>query len=380
MPQHSSALRRRTLLTGVAASLAAPFATSQPSRPDARAVTVFQLVDNSPGQQDVTKDLLVGSRAAWQAINGRGGIRGRQVNHQSIEVDGSAASLRAALATVRSTPNCVALSGCAGDPVAAGVVRALRQEDFAIANAAPWLQSSDVEADDRTFPIFATRQEQIAHAVRSLAMIGVQALGAVFASQAEHRLYRPEVERIAAGLKLRLQAFHADGDLEALGARLGPQAPAVLLFIGGTPEVVQFSQGMHKQNAHRYLVALADVNLQTVQQMAGARSTGLPLIATQPVPVVSASLPVVRNYRETLHRLFDEPPSALSLAGYIAARYTFEVLSDVDGALTRQSALAAFQKRATLDLGGFRVAFDERQRSTGYVTQSMLTQDGRVVG
>ena len=51
--------------------------------------------------------------------------------------------------------------------------------------------------------------------------------------------------------------------------------------------------------------------------------------------MVTAALPVVRRYREVLARLFDEPPVALSLAGFIAAHYTFEVLNDIEGALTR---------------------------------------------
>jgi len=133
-----------------------------------------------------------------------------------------------------------------------------------------------------------------------------------------------------------------------------------------------------QQSRQRYVVAFADVNLQTMMQMGAARST--PVIATQAVPMVNASLPVVRSYRETLARLFDEPPTPLSLAGFIAARYAFEVLSDVDGALTRQSALAAFQRRGNVDVGGFRVDFDPRRRSGTFVTQSMLTLDGRVIG
>ena len=96
--------------------------------------------------------------------------------------------------------------------------------------------------------------------------------------------------------------------------------------------------------------------------------------------MVNASLPVVRAYRETMTRLFDEPPVSLSLAGFIAARYTFEVLRDMDAVTTRQSVLAAFQRRESLDVGGYRVAFNPQRRSATYVTQSMLTVDGRVIG
>ena len=104
------------------------------------------------------------------------------------------------------------------------------------------------------------------------------------------------------------------------------------------------------------------------------------MIATQPVPVVNSSLPVVRSYRETLARLFDEPPTPLGLAGFIAARYTYEVLDGIEGALTRPTVLGAFQQRATHDIGGFRVSFNSGRRSSHYVTQSMLTTNGRLIG
>jgi ABC-type branched-subunit amino acid transport system substrate-binding protein len=60
-----------------------------------RSITVGQIVDMSPSQQDVSKDFLVGCRAAWQDINSRGGIRGRSINHLALETDGSAQSLQA---------------------------------------------------------------------------------------------------------------------------------------------------------------------------------------------------------------------------------------------------------------------------------------------
>ena len=84
--------------------------------------------------------------------------------------------------------------------------------------------------------------------------------------------------------------------------------------------------------------------------------------------MVNSSVPIARRYRETLARLFDEPPTPLSLAGFIAAQYTFEVLNDVDGAVTRQSALAAFQRRSAQDVGGFRISFNTQRRSSTYVT------------
>lgn len=370
--------RRQWLLGGAGWALGTSARAQVRRAPAHRAITVAQIFDGSPGQQDVSKDFLIGSRAAWQDINAKGGVRGNAVQHTAIEVDGTPASLRAALAAVRDNPACVALSGTSGDPAATGMVRLLRRENIRIAHTAPWLQDSSIEADDSTFPVFATRQEQIMHALRSLSIVGVQEIGAIYAADQEQRLYQDDLQRIADNLKLKLQSFRGEGELVRLGQRLTAQTPAILLFIGGTPELVQFTQGLQKQSRQRYVVALADVNLQTMMQMGVARNT--PVIATQAVPMVTSSLPIVRAYRETLARLFDEQPTPLSLAGFIAARYTFEVLSDIDGALTRPSVLAAFQRRSSLDLGGYRVAFGPGRRSSAFVTQSMLTLDGRIVG
>ncbi|MDB5928629.1 MAG: amino acid/amide transporter substrate-binding protein family [Polaromonas sp.] len=370
-------LQRAGLL---AASAAAPAWAQQPAKPApaARRLMVAQLVDFSEAQQDVSKDFLIGSRAAWQDINSRGGIRGRRVEHVALETDGTPASLRAALEELKKDPSCLALSGTVGDALASQLAALPRQGGLDIAHAAPWLQNSSLEIDDNTFPIFAGRQEQIAHALKTLSVMGMKALGAVYASGRDHAAYHLEVERIASDMQLQLQSFQASGDLRKMGQKLTPATPAVLLFVGGTPELAEFTQGMEKQTRQRYIVALADVNLQTLMQMGVARQT--PVIVTQPVPMVNAGLPVVRQYRDTLARLFDEPPTPLGLAGFIAARYAFEVLSRVDGPLTRQSALAGFQQRASLDLGGFRVAFNARRRSSDYVTQSLMSADGRLVG
>ena len=373
---------RRQLLRAAASLPLLGAVQAQPARaPAARGPEIVQIVDVSETQLDVSRDFLIGSRAAWQDYNLRGGLRGRTVQHTVLEVDGSPASLRQALETVRALPQCLALCGTAGDRTAAQLVELLRMEPLDIAHVAPWLhQELTPDTEARTFPIFASRQEQIAHALRSLAVIGVSELGVVYASALEQRLYENEVQRIVRTLQLqlRLQTYAPSGTLQQLGQRFTPQTPPILLFVGGTPELAQFTQGLEKQDRQRYVIGLADVNLQTLNQLGGSRNTAV--VATQVVPMVTAGLAIVRAYRETLARLFDEPPTPQSLAGYIAARYAQDVLSTLDPGATRAQALQAFQRRTQLDLAGFRISFQSQRRTSAYVTQSMLTADGRILG
>lgn len=380
MPLSNFPASRRQFIctTGALVTTTVVPSLAQTTRFAPRSPVVAQIVDSSQAQQDVSKDFLIGSRAAWQDINLRGGIRGVQVQHVSFETDGTQEGLRNAFITVKNNPSCVVMSGSVGDQLASQLVSMTRQDMLGLAHVAPWLQNSSAEVDENTFPIFAARQEQITHALKSLAVMGMNTLGAVYGSVRDYNAYHPEVERIAAAMNLRLQSFQAGSELRALGQKLTPATPAVLLFIGGTPELAEFTQGLEKQARQRYIVALADVNLQTLLQMGAAKNT--PVIATQPVPMVNSSLAIVRRYRETLSRLFDEPPTALSLAGFIAAEYTYDVMSNIDGALTRQNVLSAFQRRGAKDVGGFRISYNLQRRSSTYVTQSMLTQDGRLIG
>lgn len=370
--------RRRGLLAlGLASATSLPTVATT-LRGTGRPLVVGQLFDTSAAEQDVARDFLIGSRAAWQDLNSRGGLRGRPVQHLAVEVDGTREGARSALQSLSANPDCVGLCGTVSDPIAVEVGRLLPQVEPQFAHIAPWLQNSAVEIDERTFPIFAGRQEQIAHALKSLSVMGVQEVGAVFASAREEILYQRDVAGSAAALRLKLSSFRGAGNLAALGQSFGPRTPALLLFLGGTPELVQFTLGLDRQARQRYVIGLGEVNLQTVLQMGHQRAT--PIVAAQPVPLVSSALPVVRDFRSAMSRFFDEPPVALSLAGFISARYAQGVLRAIEGAITRASVLAAFQRRADADVDGFRVSYDENRRSVSFVTQSMLTADGRVVG
>lgn len=377
----SSAFTRRSLLRGGAAGaasmLAVPAVLAQSSKARNEPPTVLQIVDTAPNQQDVAKDFFIGSLAAWQDLSARGGIRGRTVAHRKLEVNTTATDWRTVLAELLDNPSIVAVSGT----VSEGAARQLRQhmatEKLALAHVAPWLH--DIErAGDYTFPIFANRHAQLVYALKSLSLVGVREVGAVYASARDRDLYRDGVAGAAAALQLKLAELTGNGDPRELGRRVSAQTPAVMLFLGGTPELARFTQGLADQARQRYVIALADVNLQILRQM-GA-SLRIPVIAAQVVPLARSSTPIVMSYRATLARLFDEPTSSLSLAGYLAARYTQQVLSGIQGAMDRASVLAAFQQRQATDLGGFRVSYDARGLGGSYVTQSMLTAEGREIG
>jgi ABC-type branched-subunit amino acid transport system substrate-binding protein len=374
LPTQRRAVLQRILAVSAATMLPAMPARAQPVKP----WVIAQVVDTTAQQQDVSKDYLIGARAAWQEINAKGGFQGRPVKHLSIETDGSTSSLRAALDSVHMNASCIALFGTAGDRTAQALTNLLRTERSGLAHVAPWLQNTSSELDDTTFTIFADRQAQISHIVKSLSLVGTKELGVIYASTQEFDLYATDVERIAKSMGIKSVTSPLGHDLKKVGQKLSANSPAVQLFVGGTPELSELTKGLEQQTLQRFVLVLADVNLQTMKEMGIARKT--PIFAAQTVPMVNSSMPVVRAYRAAMSKFFDEPANPLSLAGYIAARYTFEVLNRVGAGLNRQTALAVFQKRESVDVGGFVVNYNAAGRGSQFVTQSMLAKDGYMVG
>lgn len=375
--KYTSMLRRSFLRDGSAAGVlaaASPWALAQSAL---RSPMVGQIADVSNAYQDISKDFIIGSRTAWQEINAAGGLRGQGVRHSVIEIDGSAAQRDAAWAQLRDDENCVAMFGSCADPLAVELTLKSSVERNELAHLAPWLQNSAIDISRGTFPIFSTREQQIHHALKNMSTVGVGSLTVVYQSERDRASNTEDIRRIAQVLKMGLREMPVQLDLKLQAQQLSLTSIPLILFVGGTPELVQFTQGWSRSSGIRYILALADVNLQTALQMNGARH--VPVIGTQAVPVVSSSVPIARRYRQALAKYFDEPPTALSLAGYISARYTAQTMLNAKS-WSRAAVYEAFARRQNMDLEGFRVEYDNGRLTTAFVTQSMISTDGRVVG
>ncbi len=339
---------------------------------------IVQIVDTSTLQQDVSKDFLIGARAAWQSINQRGGLHGQPVRHVVLEVDGSEGSARKAFIAAQSSGSCLAISGTTGDSTAQLITQWLQDEASQLAHVAPWLQNSERVVGHKTFAICADRQTQISHAAAYWAGFGIKEFGVIYASIQEQTAHRQEIERIGKELKIKIAHTPVQGDLQNLGQTLAPSAPSVQIFIGGTPELIALVQGLESQKRSCFVMGLSDINLQTIQQLNIAKQTTI--IVAQSVPVITSPLPIVQAYRAAMARFFDEPPTPLSLTGFIGARYTYEVLSRVSRPLSRLAAFNAFSQREPIDLGGYKINYRGTGRGSQYVTLSMLGQVGKTIG
>lgn len=377
-------LNRRHWLarTGAAAcALALPLpmsvrAQAQASR--SRAARLVQLVDSAADQQELGRDYSTGLRVAF-AEAARGGARLPEL--LSLPCEGSPDAARTALRTLADDPSTLALVGTAGEKLALSTIAGAQSLALEMAHLAPWIADTRFDDDNRVLPLFASREVQLERALRSLANVGITELGIVHADGAREASSGEGVARGAAALKLRARSLRlpAGSEVAEFAARLPASTPAVLLFLGGALELSEFTRGLERTGLQRYVVCLADVDGALLEGL--PRGAKVPLIFAQVVPNPhSSSLEVVRRYRAALATLFDEAPSPVSLAGYLAGRYAVHLLTGLGATADRGSVLAATKKRPALDLGGFRFDFGRSPRGSQFVDQTLRRSDGRLIG
>jgi hypothetical protein len=192
-------------------------ARAQPGKKaaDSKSLVIAQIVDLFAGAAGCVQDFLIDSHAARKDINLKSGLKGRTIEHQTLETDGTPASLRVAIESIRNNACCIAVSGSVGDRIAAGAMSLLRSDNLHLAHVAPWLQNSSPKLHDNTLPIFAARQEQMGYALKTLSVMGMKELGAVYGTAGDYAALHIEVERIAAGMQLKLESFQGVTGLRA---------------------------------------------------------------------------------------------------------------------------------------------------------------------
>ena len=382
MTRSLSLIRRRALLLGTATLPLTGFkpahaAPAAAERADAGAIGVTQLLDMSPAQQELSRDYATGIRLAFAELQ-----QARQFapTLRTIETDGSAAAIRQAVTRVKDDPAQVALVGAVGEDLALASLRESSAMGLDMPHIAPWLADAQFDADTRLLALFASREDQVRVVLHNLATVGVADIAVVYPSLSRQLALQSGTDAVAQrlGLKQRAMTVPAGQPMAAFAAALPRALPAFVLFMGGSIELAQFTVGLAQAGLQRYVICLSDVDAATFGQLNPGK--GVPVIFTQVVPNPrGASVPVVRAYRAALGKFFDEAPSPISLAGYMAGRYTAAVLGALGPNATRARVATELRRRPGADLDGYRLAFGTSNRASNFVGQTLLNARGTLV-
>ncbi|CAJ0732971.1 MULTISPECIES: ABC transporter substrate-binding protein [Ralstonia] len=331
---------------------------------------VGQLIERGADQADYARDFMAGAKVAFDAANQSGGIKGRRISLVRREAALNEAIPQAVDMIERD--HVELLFGVSERllPVLAASPEIARRN---VPLLAP-LSGATSTADNVLF-IRPDYDHEIVAAHNRLRQFGMRRIALVTAAGFDPQLGVRLRGSIAKGNAAEtLDLYTLTGDPAELAARIAPTKPTAVIVAGDTLTYATVGRALAQQGWYGFLVGLSSVNPQVAREILGSGYSGGMLLAqTVPNPA-SGVTKVAREHMARMKQFLDEPPSAATLSGYIAAVYLVQAMNAAGGKVTGVELRRALQTR--VDVGGFTLDFTRGNRGSEFVDLNYIQGAG----
>jgi len=333
---------------------------------------------------DLGKDYIAGARTYFDHTNARGGINGKKISLIVKDDGGDPAN------TVRLTREFIErdkvdlLFGYIGDEGVRAVSKDPVFNGAGIALYAPLSGAEIGDGHDNIFFVRPSYRDEAKHVVQHFTLLGntnfvtvatPSELGTTLAVEISEQLK-------ARGLKLAGK-FGLATDLKGIDAvaRNVLNAKAqVVVVAADTIATAEFLKRVRALDKGTNVVAFSIVNHRTLMELAKPEfATGTMLTQVVPHPLASVTA-VQSEHRALMAKYRDEPPSHLTLEGFLAAKGLVKALERAGREPSRSAIVAALSGEKRFDLGGIAIVFSSTSgRGSNFVDIAYLRKTGRLV-
>ena len=343
-----------------------------------RDLVVGQVVDYAGKHGEASRDYVAGARTYFDWINQKGGVNGMKVRHQVLDGGANASDVRARTRQLLDEQRADVLFGYVGDEAVAAMGDATTAGVALVGPLAGREAASQAGAQ-----IFFTRPSydaEVRHVIAHFQALQIARFAIVKSPGEQGRLVGEMVERALARQQLQSAGSHAlagDSAVEADAQAVSRLRAQALIVIADTVQAAEFIKRYRPRDPGAMLVTLSTVNHRTLFELLGPSiAHGVMITQVVPNPLLAES-PLLKEHLDAMRTFRDEPPSHLTLEGFIAAKALIEGVRRAGASPTRERILAAFQRAGRLDLNGVVVDFDPRSRSSAAsVDLAMIRRNG----
>ncbi len=371
--------RRREFLSVVASAL---LAAALPAHA-AEEIVVGQVAPFSGPQAITGKAIHAGARLYFDAVNARGGVRGRPIKlvtrddaqkpEESVRLTRELIAAEAPLAMI-GTVGTANLEALAKD----GVLTQQRVSMVgAVSGAASVVQASGIHI------VKASYHDEVARLFSQLAGVGVKRVGLVYQDDGLGRdvLAGAEAASRKHGIELAARSSYARNTVAVEKAVADMVAAQVqVVFLGATTAAgIEFVKQYGASGGLGTLYGLSIIDTEALYKALGPeRSRGYAFSVVLPL-AQQTNRAVVREYLQLREASKDGNLSARSIEGFIAAKALVKVL-EAAGSLTPAGVTAALAAARAVDVGGYVLDFSANDRpGSRYVDFAMFGAQGRIL-
>ncbi len=331
---------------------------------------------------DLGTALQLGAKAAFDTINAKGGIHGRQIVLQTLDDGYEIPRAMANLNTFLADRDCFALFNCFGTPLVGAMLP--KVQETGIPFFAPYTggQVCRIPGARNIFNIRASYAEEAEKAVQHLATIGIRKIAVVYQNNAFGKEVLTGAGTAMERAKLppgHTATVESDAsDAASAAQKLADANPeALLVGLAGKP-ALDFIKAFRLLRPGVTLYALSVMGTAANIKALGTHATGLVISQVMPMPS-NAFMPVVHDFQTAWKASGAKmEPSHVALEGYVNARVFAEALQRAGKNPTRAAFIDATWSLRKLDLGGFEInATTPERNASRFLELTLIGRDGK---
>jgi len=387
IPAHAAQRRGLGRRQALAAVAALPWVglAGLPGRAHAQegAIKIAQSTALTGPLGDLGSAMHQGAKAAFAAINARGGIHGKAIELVTLDDTYDVPKALANVEQFLADPATFALFNCMGTPMIDAMLPKVIESGIPFFAPFTGAQLSRTKARS-VFNIRASYADEAEKLVQHLSTIGIQRIGIVYQNNAFGKevfsAAKQSMDRLKLPEALTVTVESNASDAGSAAAKLaGGNLEAIVIGLAGKP-TLEFVKAFRALKRGVTLYALSVMGTPATVKALGADATGMAISQVVPLPS-NVVMPVVREFQAAWKASgATAEPSHLALEGYINARVFAEALQRAGRNPTRAAFIDATWNLKKWDLGGFEISASAPERNASrFVELTLVGRDGRFI-
>ncbi len=342
--------------------------------------------DQSSLNADLARDYMAGARAYFDfhnSQNNQKGIAGTRFMLVVKDDEGNAAKTVTATRQLIEIDKVDALFGYVGDDTVAAVAGDELFKRTRIALYAPLSGDAASAVPDTIFYVRPTYREEARHIINHFNLFGNKDFLVISsATPAGDRLAAQITEEaVIKGLRVPVNIRVAADfrNMDQIVSQVARANPQVVIMTTDTIATAEFIRRFRKLDKGTSVVGLSTVNHRTLMELAKPEFAASTML-TQVVPHPDVARTQVQvDHLTYMAKYRDEPPSHVTLEGFIAAKSFANAITRAN-ATTRSTILAALSGARRVDVGGINLVFTStRDRGSTLVDLAFLRKSGQLI-
>lgn len=371
-------MRRRNLITSLAALSLAPYSRAQSER----SIVLGQSVPLSGASEQLGVQYNMGARLFFDALNASGGINGRTIDLRRMD-DGYDPDRCVANTKQFISDGVFALFGYVGTPTTLAALPLATAAKIPLFAPLTGAQSLREPYNRYIVHLRASYNDETAAIIRHSTALGIKKIGVFYQNDSYGQAGLDGITRAMAPLSLKPVSTgtveRGSSDVAKAVKDILAAQPEAIVQVGSYKACATFVRMARQAGFTGNFFNISFVGTQALLEDLGAMARGVMVSQVMPYPY-SASTPLAGEYLAAMQAAgLRAPPSYSSMEGFVAAKVFAEGLRRAGRNATRESFLGAMYDMQNLNLNGLTLSFSP-QRNTGstFVEMTMLTEDGRV--